>query len=543
MQASSHIGSPQAWSDSLREIQRGTQLTPTAALTLFTFAVISMGGFMFSHSLGIDDELTLFSKDASWIRMLQGRFLMGLIDQLVPQSITPLFPYLLLSVCYLLAYTLILSIHGLSHGWKTHIGFLIFILFPTNWLVQEVVLNVPGFGLGLVATCAAALITTRTCIQGQGGLRAYLSPLAIAFLLIAVSSFQSLVTLYLTIGAGSLFFVSNVDISLARISVNKFFKTILPWVVNSLFAVAIHSLLFKVLLRVSNSSPHQVGIYFRSPYFMLRTQPASYLFGNINQFLQTYLRPGYFYAHSLWALTALVIGSLVIYAWMGSKNTRNLNSPNKSASSLYLRGASLLFCILCLLGFPLLLNVVSAPYRIPMRAFVALPYIAWFASSLWLNLAVASGKSRLHAIGVVLSALLVIQSLVTTSSYYAARAFSFRSDQLVASTLVSAINQASAPSQKPVNLLISQGILKRSPPYGTAWYSTAAGSFFNWEDGSSSRMVAWMRAMGIEGIKAGDLKLRPDLKLYFASMNSWPSPGSIRVIDGVALIKFSDPQS
>jgi hypothetical protein len=56
-------------------------------------------------------------------------------------------------------------------------------------------------------------------------------------------------------------------------------------------------------------------------------------------------------------------------------------------------------------------------------------------------------------------------------------------------------------------------------------------------------MVAWLRAMGISEIKAVALEQRQDLLPHFATMKQWPSPGSIKVVDGTALVKFSDPLS
>jgi hypothetical protein len=547
MQDSALNSWPKVWSDRLKEIQRSTRLTPTAALTLFTFAVISMGGFMFSQSLGIDDEMALFSKENSWVRALQGRFLMGLIDQLVPQSVTALFPYLLLAVSYLLAYTIILSIHGLSHNWKTHIGFLVFILFPTNWLSQEFSINVPGFALGLLATCAAAFISSKVHHEGKSRSWGLFSPLAIALMLIAVSSFQSLITLYLAIGTGRLLFRREPGSSEAKINNNTnirtLFSTALPWFANAAAALVLNSLSLFLLLRLTHSSAHQVGTYFRSPYFMLRTQPATYLLGNISQLLETYLRPGVFYGHSLWAFTALLVGSIILYVTAAARDKTQQCVFRNVGFSPPLQGFSLMLCLLGLLMFPLALNAVSTPYRIPMRALVALPYVAWLATTIWLELTTALKKPWLHAFGVALSALLVTQCLVVTSSYYAARAFNFRSDQLVASTLISAVIQAQDSSQEQVSRLVSQGALKRSQPYATGGYSTAAGSFFNWDNGSSIRMVAWLRAMGISEIKAVALEQRQDLLPHFATMKQWPSPGSIKVVDGTALVKFSDPLS
>jgi hypothetical protein len=98
------VGSPavswQSLIGRIAAIPRTTRLTGHGAITLFVFGVISMGGFMFSHTLGIDDEVKLFQVDDTWTWFRQGRFLIGAIELLVDQPVTPLFPYLMLAVSY-----------------------------------------------------------------------------------------------------------------------------------------------------------------------------------------------------------------------------------------------------------------------------------------------------------------------------------------------------------------------------------------------------------------------------------------------------------
>ena len=121
-----------------------------------------MGGFMFHPTLGIDDEQSLFAaldEGIPWFS--QGRFQIGLIQLLILQPITPLFPYLLPASSQVASYRLILSIHGLEHNWKTGLGYLTFILSQTNWLSQEFVINVPGFALGLFFVSLACYITNQ----------------------------------------------------------------------------------------------------------------------------------------------------------------------------------------------------------------------------------------------------------------------------------------------------------------------------------------------------------------------------------------------
>lgn len=527
----------------LETIQRSTRFTPLTALTLFSLAVFSMGGFIFSHSLAIDDDYSLFNTETSWTRALQGRFLIAIIDHLIPQPVTAEFPYLLLAVCYVLSYTLILAIHGLSHNWKTLIGFLIFILFPTNWLSQEFSINAPGFGLSLLFSTSAAYLTSRHNNSSHGNFTRPFSPFGILLLATAISGFQSMVTLYLAIGAGSFLLQDHSqDHKYQKVNkilgVGNLLKSFTPWLITAMAAVALQSLTLAVFLRLTHSHPHQIDIYLRSPYFMLRTQPIAYLSGNFSQLLETYLRPGIFYGHSLWSFTALVIGGSIIGLQASTVFRNSTTTTTLPTSRLDL--SSHVIAIVALLAFPLALNAVSTPYRIPTRALMALPYVAWLFSSLWLTITASHNKKSLHLIGVILSSLLFIQCLVATSNYYSARAFNFRSDQLVASTIASALSQYQSETNKVVRYLASEGSLPRKLPYRTGTYSTASASFFNWDGGSTVRMVAWLNAMGITELQAADIKQEKALSSTFALMNPWPAPGSIKVIDQYLLVKFSD---
>lgn len=502
-----------------------------------------MGGFMFHPTLGIDDEQSLFAASDGGIPWFsQGRFLIGLIQLLVPQPVTPLSPYLLLASSYVASYMLIIFIHGLHHNWKSGLSYLIFILFPTNWLSQEFVINVPGFALGLFFVSLASYIThhqTKDPLRPRSGFS--ISPLAITLLVLAIGGFQSLITLYLAIGAGSLLFELSRDPAAFQ-QLGRAKGVLLKlgsWITTSILAVAAHSLIFKLYLSLSHTQMHQIDRYFRSPYFMMRTQPGQYISGNIDQFFRTYLTPGIFYGHSLWAFTGLVAALPLLLLLIRLFNTTQPNQQNRSLANLdHRRNATMLILGVLMLVMPLGLNIVSQPYRIPMRGLMALPYVAWLASMIWLEATPSIKPQLFRTAATLLSTILVTQCLISTSSYYASRAYNFRSDQLVAATIIANISQAQTQDRKSVTRFISQGHLDRSNPYKTAMYSTAGSSFFNWDNGNNDRMVKWLKAMGISGLEAVPDKEAIRFQNDFAKMLTWPSPGSVLVKNGTVLVKF-----
>lgn len=539
---------PGAW---VATLLAETKTRPETALALFVLALVSMGGFLFSHTLSIDDELTLFAGPDGWLSWFnQGRFLIGLLQRLVPQPVTPLFPYVLLACCYVVSYILILAVHGLRHRWTTHLGFLIFILFPTNWLSQEFAINVPGFGVGLVLVSFAAYITARTAPTKPDFKLSSLSTSAILLLILAIGGFQSLITLYLSIGVGNLLFrLCGTDDTIRGDSKNRpRLSSLLPWFANGTLAVVLHTALLKLYLAISHTEVHQIDRYFRSPYFMLRTEPQAYIQGNIAQLLQTYLTPGIFYGHSLWAFTALLVGFPLVAMTRQAGKKYDQNQPPDNArqpQNLNQQQAATLIALgIILLLLPLSLNIISKPYRIPMRALMALPYVAWLVSSLWLrgdlrSGSMIAGRTVTTLAGALLSGVLIFQCVICSSNYYAARAYNFRSDQLVAASIASAITQTNSEPGRQVLYLASQGSLKRELPYRVAMYSTAGSSFFNWDGGNNGRMVAWLKAMGISHLKPATDSQKSLYNKEFEQMREWPSPGSIAVKNDTVLIKFN----
>ncbi len=62
---------------------------------------------------------------------------------------------------------------------------------------------------------------------------------------------------------------------------------------------------------------------------MMRTQPGQYISGNMDQFFRTYLTPGMFYGHSLWAFTGLVAALPLLLLLIRLFNTTQPNQQNR----------------------------------------------------------------------------------------------------------------------------------------------------------------------------------------------------------------------
>jgi hypothetical protein len=522
----------------LSQLIQRTALTPNAALTLFTFSCVAMGGFMFFHSLSIDDEISLFGNDNVAIAH-QGRFLIAAYNA-IAQGVIPFFPYVLLAASYVCSYTLILFCHGLKHTWRSHLAFLVFILFPVNWLNQEFSGLAGALAIGQLATCVAAYLSIRKSQQGTDTpIWRDFSPLAITLLVVAISTYQSLVTLYLVICFGQLIFFrehnSRTQHPSAQGKNRGIGGPLVCFFLSAAIAALLQSLLLKTFLAITRTEVRHINIYYANPYFMLRTQPFQYISGNFEQLAKTYFTPGIFYGHYLFGFTFVLIAAGLAYANI----LRHRDRPSILARYALLKGWWATGVALLLLVTPLSLNLISKPYRLPMRSFLALPYIAWLSLIILLELSPYAWGAFRRWLPMMLGSLLIIQSLVAISHYYAARAFNFRADQLVVASIVSSMLESKPNPPNSIRWLASKGHLKRTIPYGTAWYSSAGSSFFSWDQGNTTRMAAWIRAMGVEGIEALSPAKAKTLAPVWQTMANWPAPGSIIVKDDVVMVKFS----
>jgi hypothetical protein len=179
----------------LQAIPRRTGLASGEVGVLLGISILCLGGFLFSYTLSIDDELTIISREASILWHFQvGRFMLGLLRRGFWPSTHPFIAYASLAVAYVASYALILDLHHLRHSWRTTLAFFIFIAFPTNWLLQEFPVTAFSLSFGLVLAPLAAIETLRIHQGPSAGRtpRLPLSPLVIVLLLVLIGFFPVL---------------------------------------------------------------------------------------------------------------------------------------------------------------------------------------------------------------------------------------------------------------------------------------------------------------------------------------------------------------
>jgi hypothetical protein len=509
---------------SIQLIPRKTGLSSGTIGVLLGISILCLGGFLFSYTLSIDDEFTIIDQNQSILWHFQlGRFMLGLLRRGFWQSTHPFIAYASLAGAYVTSYVLLLGIHNLRHSWTTTLSFIIFIAFPTNWLLQEFPVTAFSFAFGLVLAPLAAIETLRVhsgdSIIGQRFGR--FSPLTITLLVVMIGFFQSLVLLYISIGIGCVL----LDGHESRTQQTNRLRSLPYFIGYGAFAILLHRLAFKFILLIKDLEPAHLDQYTRNTLGMLRFKPLEYLFGHVTQIARSYLHPSYSYGPELWALPILILGSLLTYCLA--------KSSSKTLSPLFRGGLALL-----LLLSPFLLNTLATPNRLPLRSYVSFPYVIWVFAMLWLVHARSMRRVAFMA-SALTTGLLSFQCLNATSEYNFARNYNSKADLVTASSIVSSmLSRPEFSGHGPLKLVV-HGQLRRPLLSRSAWYSTANGSFFNWDGGSPARIVAYLKTLGITNIHVSDDATQARANDQFRSMRPWPDPQSLRLEGDVLLLKLS----
>ena len=74
-------------------------------------------------------------------------------------------------------------------------------------------------------------------------------------------------------------------------------------------------------------------------------------------------------------------------------------------------------------------------------------------------------------------------------------------------------------------------------PFKRAWSATGGSSFFEWDGGNPERMIDYMRLIGFTNLVLPTAAERPHLPL-FQTMPVWPAEGSVRLANGIILVKL-----
>ena len=196
-----------------------------------------------------------------------------------------------------------------------------------------------------------------------------------------------------------------------------------------------------------------------------------------------------------------------------------------------------LLVILYMLGMTLIPFAINplAGGRMPDRTLVSVPYVFWFFAA-----AVAlSPIVWLRRVGIALVIVVALQCLCTFSSFQAQKRLVLDHDRQLASQLYQRI-VAAVPDfdRKRTYHVEFYGAHEFRGPYKEVRRSTWSASFLEWDGGNPIRIIEFMNILGYSNLARIDEAMRTPLLPVAEKMPIWPAAGSVRVVDGVIVIRL-----
>lgn len=471
-----------------------------------------------NFSLSIDEEAASFATDTAQAWLSQGRWGMGLLTWLLPNfEAIPLLSTALFGVGLIFAASRAIDDFGLSTP-RAYVYAIVHTGFPLWLHIAEFNTFAAGFGFGI----AAAALGGGLAVRSRGWPD---RAVAVALLAFAVSIYQTLaiyVVLYIVLTLHAQFEGAPAGESKRQLR-DLVRKTLLA---AALFvgAFVVYWMVQRIALRVTGLQMAYVDIYLQLD--RLRADPAGSL-KIAGQALAGYLggkQPIYLG----WG------GAVLLLTWLGLLplwalfRDRSGNGMRQWLSTW----------LVAIIGIAL----VAAPFVLSVGSLPARAHIAWPLLAAWLaTRSVPNAGPRLRAVyWAVLAYYAVVAASIGSSLFYTEHLVR-AADAALTQRLAPAIFEAAGPTANgaiPFALsgqyrLPVDGQMKRAEVFGT--------SFYEHDGGNVRRVALYMKLQGINGLDPVWLGNRPDLIPAAQSMPNWPAPGSVRLVNGVVIVKLGPP--
>jgi hypothetical protein len=134
----------------------------------------------------------------------------------------------------------------------------------------------------------------------------------------------------------------------------------------------------------------------------------------------------------------------------------------------------------------------------------------------------------------------VLFGLYVHSIYQARTSLVQKHDFLLASSLNDSIARFLTENEEHPIRVDFHGFIQPESVYPVLPTTTNGASFFEWDGGNPYRMVRYMNMIGFHRYVSISEKDREMLSPLYEEMTVWPLKGSIRIANGVVLVKLSE---
>lgn len=507
----------------IAESARRTALTAWSTPLLVAIAtfVVVYGVELFSFGLSVDEEVAFFETSRSLVWVQQGRWGMGLLLSLFPHfEAIPFVSTILFGTGLVFATWRATHDFRLDDGQATlfaalHVG------FPLWLHIAQFNTLAGGFGFAIAATAIGSSVIMR------GGRRHIV--IGMVLLAFAMAVYQTLALyalLYLIIMVQRATPVGT--------DADADHTSPLPLFFGRMAAVT--------------------GLWAISVIVYWAIQKASLsLLGLETAYVDDYLQIGRLLAdpkgtlHTIWSYVAsLLSGSHSIYLgwgaallalpWLGLLRgglplTMTRRPSNVTPALMHLIVA---FTGVVLLAIPTIPSIAL----LPARAYVVLPLLAaWAGCQAIPDIGGGSiTRVRWFAIGY----LSIVAASIGSSLFYTDQVVR-NADALMSRDIASAMHAAARSIDTPETpfTLVGQyqypehGQIRRVEQFGKSFYDQDGGNVY--------RVSFYLRLLGVSGFVPVPLAQRLDLVPEAREMPSWPDPGSVQAVNGVVVVKLSEP--
>jgi hypothetical protein len=471
--------------------------------------------------LSIDEEFAAYRNDpAVWVA--QGRWAVYLIELfLFPQPTIPYLPVVIFGICTVIAYLFLLRSHGFarSNRWQ-YMLFPLFAAFPIWFFIIEFYTNLPGIGLGLVASCLAVYCYVELASVSQHEFLSFVRQtcnlaLSVIATAVALACYQSFLFFIVSAGLGAIL----TKLPTAPKVWQTFWKSLAVMAAviaggGVLYYVIWMAFLYVLAIPISYiQGLVDVGSFFENPTRILNT--------SFTEFWKIYSGNPDVYGHRN------LVGVLIF----GGLSAILVQCSRRGLAALSI-GTILVFSVL---AAPFALHPLSRGFA-AYRSMVAVPYIVWLCGAFVLTWQI----QLLRAVGVVVAVLVIFGSLYSLSLFQAANHLVRDHDRLLAQQLYTTI--AAAHGKFDVNqpyLVDFYGAKKFQTPYPRILSSTIGHSFFEWDQGNPYRMISFMNLIGYGNLKPIGTDKRADYLAEFNTMAVWPNEGSVKIVGDVTLVRLA----
>ena len=477
-------------------------------------------------SLSIDDELEAL-RDFARVWILTGRWAGFVIDQyLLPQSTIPFLPIFLFGFFMCLAYRVLLRALGIMRLEAVHyFAFPFFAALPTWTFLAAFAANIAsaGFGYFLVA---CTVLQFRHCLERLsdrglprvlGSRFALLGGIALA---VAVGIYQSFVFGFLALGLALLLRFTL----LGPFSWALLFRQLLLLLGILVFAGIVYVAADNALRTIYQLHDRSYLANFMDWRALLQS-PIEVTGKVVVNMAAVYGGHPALYGMTAFAFPLLMLCGL--YAILATPT----HSTSQRVAVIVLTGA--------LLAVPFTQHFLAGG-NMPARTLVAVPVVFWMFALTGLT----AQRYWLGAATFCAAALAMFQMLYSATLLQAANHFARVHDQQFAAALHTRIVAAQPEFDKTHRFVVDfYGAKRFETSYPRPFSSTAGFSFFEWGDGTDSRILSYMRLIGYDDMLPASAEQRHRDAEQFAQMPAWPAQGAVRVVDGVTLIKLDASSS